>query len=177
MSSRSKSLLEGLQTFAGVTRSELLVALSLLLFSCASLLYRIVQDPRDPLKEELHARIRQVLDSSARAQDSIRKTLDAGALDSLELPADIKAPSPYKVKRAPAQPINPATASAEDLQRIPGIGPALAERIIHYRRTHKLRRLEQLREIRGIGPKLYAKITVSLRLPAVSKPIVLNGRR
>jgi competence ComEA-like helix-hairpin-helix protein len=51
--------------------------------------------------------------------------------------------------------INPNTASAGSLQRLPGIGKARAESIIAYRRLHgpgAFRSPEDLADIRGIGP-------------------------
>lgn len=50
-------------------------------------------------------------------------------------------------------------ATAEDLQAVPGIGPALARRIITYREGHgPFTRVEDLLEVKGIGEKSLAKI-------------------
>jgi competence protein ComEA len=54
----------------------------------------------------------------------------------------------------PQFPINLNTATAEQLEAIPGIGPVLAQRIIEYRQTHgRFQSVDELREVRGIGPK------------------------
>ncbi|MBK8021707.1 MAG: helix-hairpin-helix domain-containing protein [Chloroflexi bacterium] len=51
------------------------------------------------------------------------------------------------------------TATFEDLVSLPGIGPALAERIIEYRTAHgRISRLDTLMNIRGIGPVLVEQI-------------------
>jgi competence protein ComEA len=51
-------------------------------------------------------------------------------------------------------PINLNTATAEQLEAIPGIGPVLAQRIIEYRQTHgRFQSVDELLEVRGIGPK------------------------
>ena len=52
-----------------------------------------------------------------------------------------------------------ATATETELQTLPGIGPALATRIISYRATHpRLSTVEELDEVPGIGPSLIEKI-------------------
>lgn len=50
--------------------------------------------------------------------------------------------------------ININTATAEELTRLPGIGPAYAERIVAWREENgRFTRIDQLLEIRGIGEK------------------------
>ena len=61
-------------------------------------------------------------------------------------------------------PISLAAASAQDLELIPGIGPKTARALIDYReRAGPVQRIEQLVEIRGIGPKTLEKIARYLR--------------
>lgn len=50
------------------------------------------------------------------------------------------------------------TATAADLERLNGVGPALAARIVQARQDGSLTRPEQLREVSGIGPKKYAQL-------------------
>lgn len=50
-------------------------------------------------------------------------------------------------------------ATAGDLESLPGIGPALARRIIDYRRKHGyFKELDDLEQVSGIGPKKLALI-------------------
>ncbi len=50
-------------------------------------------------------------------------------------------------------PIDVNSADAATLQRLPGIGPTLANRIVIYRDTAPFRSPEDLRRVKGIGPK------------------------
>ncbi|MCI0693186.1 helix-hairpin-helix domain-containing protein [candidate division KSB1 bacterium] len=46
-----------------------------------------------------------------------------------------------------------------DLVRLPGIGPVMAKRIVEYRQAHgPFKRLDDLRQVKGIGAKTYAKL-------------------
>ena len=55
--------------------------------------------------------------------------------------------------------INLNTADAQTLQKLPGIGPSMAERILDYRKANGgFKNPEELMEVSGIGPKKYAKL-------------------
>ncbi len=55
------------------------------------------------------------------------------------------------------EPIDINGASIEDLDTLPGIGPALAERIIAYRDEHgPFGSVEELQNVSGIGPQTVA---------------------
>ena len=57
-----------------------------------------------------------------------------------------------------------ATATAEQLDALDGIGPTLAERILAFReRNGGLRSIEQLREVEGIGEKRFEALKEALR--------------
>jgi competence ComEA-like helix-hairpin-helix protein len=54
-------------------------------------------------------------------------------------------------------------AAEADLVRLPAIGPVMAKRIVEYRRAHgPFKRLEDLRKVKGIGAKTYAKLAAFL---------------
>jgi competence protein ComEA len=58
---------------------------------------------------------------------------------------------------APA-PVDVNRAGVDDLQRLPGIGPALAERIVEERRTRPFSSVDDLERVRGIGPAMVSRL-------------------
>lgn len=60
--------------------------------------------------------------------------------------------------------INLNQADALTLTLLPGIGPCLAQRIVAYRTCHSFKTGEDLLKVKGIGPKLMARI-MALAVP------------
>ncbi len=63
-----------------------------------------------------------------------------------------------KKETALTDPVDLNKATAEELQRLPGIGPALAARIIEARKTTPFKSVDDLRRVPGIGPKTLDKL-------------------
>jgi competence ComEA-like helix-hairpin-helix protein len=62
-------------------------------------------------------------------------------------------------KKPPAQPVNINTANSEQLQTVPGIGPATAGKILQMRRTYgAFKSVDDLLAIRGLGAKRLEKM-------------------
>lgn len=79
------------------------------------------------------------------------------------LPAKEKAAS----SQAGASLVNINTASESQLAELPGIGPSIAERIVRYRqKTGPFKTPEDLKQVKGIGDKIYMKI----------KPLIITNQ-
>ena len=70
-----------------------------------------------------------------------------------------------KAANAPAAAVDINQATVNDLQKLPGIGPGLAERIVAYREKHgPFRRVEDLMVIKGMGFKKWKEIRPLVRV-------------
>jgi len=66
-------------------------------------------------------------------------------------------------------PIDINTADVNQLQKLSGIGPALAARIIEYRDTHgAFRTVDELEKIKGIGPRLIGELRNRISVGSVT---------
>lgn len=62
-------------------------------------------------------------------------------------------------KATPATPVNINTASAQQLDTLPGVGPKLAARIVEYRQKNgAFKKVEDLMNVQGIGEKNFLKL-------------------
>lgn len=63
------------------------------------------------------------------------------------------------VKPQPSGPININTASAIELEVLPGIGPTKAAAIVSYRKENgPFKSISEIQDVSGIGPATYAQI-------------------
>jgi competence ComEA-like helix-hairpin-helix protein len=62
-------------------------------------------------------------------------------------------------KKPPAKPVNINTATSEELEQVPGIGPATAEKILRMRKSYgPFKNVDDLLAIRGLGEKRLGKM-------------------
>jgi len=66
--------------------------------------------------------------------------------------------------------VNINTASQAQLETLKGIGPTYAARIIAYRGEHAFVSIEEIQEVKGIGPATFAAIKDSISVDYVPPP-------
>jgi competence protein ComEA len=97
----------------------------------------------------------QINGSASTPSDSTAPTSDKNGSTAPDIAPD----SPTTTVSTPVFPININTATAEQLDLLPDIGPVLAKRIVDYRQQFGLfTSVEDLLYINGIGEKTLAKI-------------------
>jgi competence ComEA-like helix-hairpin-helix protein len=119
--------------------------------------------------------LRQVKGIGPAILERLRPNVRIGPYQEVEEPPDEDDPPPPRVVRAarpdeptaptpsprstrkvtPQQPIDINRAGPEELKTLPGIGPTLAARILEARQQKPFASVEELRRIRGIGPKTF----------------------
>jgi len=68
-------------------------------------------------------------------------------------------------KLQPGQTVDVNTASESDLERLPGVGPSLARRIVEYRQANgPFTTPDDLQNVSGIGPSKFAKMEAFVRV-------------
>lgn len=74
-------------------------------------------------------------------------------------------------KKPPVKPVNINTATSEELQQVPGIGPATAQKILQMRKSYgPFKSVDDLLAIRGLGEKRLDKMRKYLTVGKASAP-------
>ena len=79
--------------------------------------------------------------------------------DALNAHARLSVSPARVVKTTPVGSVDINHANDAELQRLPGIGPTLAKRIVMYRQAHgPFQDVDSLMEVEGIGPKRFERL-------------------
>jgi comEA protein len=145
--------------------------------------HETLDDPQDNLQDNAQEKpLNQVADGNPyqlRSTVAVKAETTAspesapddntGAISMLQLPGSFDAPS-HAAKRSASthaqlthtqltNVIAINSASAQSLEKLPGIGPKLAQRIISYRASHgPFNTLQDLDNVKGVGPKMLAHL-------------------
>ena len=80
-------------------------------------------------------------------------------LSITEIPSGRFTKNPPRSQRPAFYPLDLNRAGADELEGLPGLGPALAERILEYREKNgKFKIVQELLRVPGIGPKKLAQL-------------------
>src|SRR5712664_2148478 len=75
----------------------------------------------------------------------------------------------FAKKKPPARPVNINTATSEELQLVPGIGPATADKILQMRKSYgAFKSVDDLLAIKGLGKKRLEKMRKYLTVSKAS---------
>ncbi|TDC16577.1 ComEA family DNA-binding protein [Actinomadura bangladeshensis] len=112
-----------------------------------------------------------------KAAGGVRRGAETGTLnlarklvDGEQIPVGIPRPAPApapaaSASGAPGTPLDLNTATADQLDDLPGVGPVLAQRIVAYRTQHGgFRSVDQLQEVSGIGAHRFADLKPLVRV-------------
>jgi|SRR5579859_6655571 len=85
--------------------------------------------------------------------------------------AALFAAATFATKKPPLHPINLNTANSQQLQEVPGIGPATADKILKMRKSYgPFKSVDDLRAIKGIGPKRLERMRKYLSVGKIAPP-------
>jgi competence ComEA-like helix-hairpin-helix protein len=167
-----KRLTDAVTRWTGATRAESLLAVVI----CSTLFLgwtvrelSILTTP-DPRTEPSAAALQHLVDSLEGATASTRIGTDADGEPYAPLAAaDTAVRQPQRfpaATRSKAQPvsININTASLAQLMRLPGVGEATARRMMEHRAVSPFTIPEDIMQVKGIGPKKFAKMRSFVRV-------------
>jgi competence protein ComEA len=119
------------------------------------------RETHGPFKEEED--VSQVKGIGSRTAERVRKHVQSGTAPTEEEPASTAAPRGRKSE--PTSPIDINRATSADLQKIPGIGPVLAQRILDHRAEHgPFLDVKGLMKVKGIKEKTLEKMLPYVRV-------------
>lgn len=162
-----------------ITRGERIAVSLLLLLLIISGSISAFIEPKTYVDEEYYTQIEEVFRERSRIIEEERQTIlerynpepepisaPASRQSMAAAMPDTIPPDTTRVMDVPDhEKININTASADELVKLPGIGPAYAQRIVEWRGENgRFTSTEQLLQIRGIGEKRLEQIRPYIRL-------------
>jgi competence protein ComEA len=119
------------------------------------------------------ARVADVLEAAGGALPgtdlaglNLARKVDDGEQVAVGVPAPAAAPTAGgDASAAPTGPVDLNAATVQQLDGLPGVGPVMAQRILDWRtRNGRFARVEQLRDVEGIGERRFAQLRELVRV-------------
>ena len=154
------SIVAKLQSFFGVSKSELTVASVILLGLIMGLFIKAFNN-ENTNSEKVNQEVYSALDSLAEAQKTTYIGTDIKNNPYPELEKGdtvIKKTGFQKKSKISSGTININTASKLELMKLPGVGESTAIKIIEYRSKQAFTTATDIMNIKGIGQKKYEKM-------------------
>lgn len=158
---KKNNLIIKIQNLTGATASEIVVALLLLSGLIAGMFIKKYYFASDNSNDKVSISYYDILDSLAEAQKTTYTGSDIAGNEIKELKEKdtvIKEKQIFaqsKKKSLPEGKINLNNASKLELMKLPGVGEKTALKIIQYRKNNKFETIEEIENIKGIGPKKF----------------------
>lgn len=153
-----------IQTFFGATKAEITFLSILILGLIVGGLYKLFFPTNSNSFENISEEIIRLNDSLALAQQTTYIGTDAEGNYFQELKQQdtlVKQNNYFpqsSKKELPSNKIDLNNASKVELMKLPGIGEKTALKIIEYRNNKKFQKIEDIKNIKGIGEKKFDKM-------------------
>ncbi len=158
---KKNNLIIKIQNLTGATASEIVVALLLLSGLIAGVFIKKYYFASENINDKVSISYYDILDSLAEAKKTTYTGSDIAGNEIKELKEKdtvIKEKQIFaqsQKKSLPEGKINLNNASKLELMKLPGVGEKTALKIIQYRKNNKFETIEEIENIKGIGPKKF----------------------
>lgn len=167
---KKNNLIIKLQNLTGATASEIAVALLLLSGLIVGISIKKYYYTSENSSNKAAVSYYDILDSLAETQKTTYTGSDIAGneikalkeKDTIVKKKEVFAKS--KKKSLPDGKINLNTASKLELMKLPGVGEKTAQKIIQYRKNNKFNKIEDIENVKGIGPKKFENMKKYLQI-------------
>lgn len=150
-------LIVKLQNIFSVTKSELIVVTLIITGLIIGLSIKMYNDPI-PDDTTKYDDMYQLIDSIYREQEKPKPQIQQQIIQTVQSNESITSIKKKKEYPKGNEIININTASRVKLMKLPGVGIKTAQKIIDYRKVTTFIIIEDIKKVKGIGPKKFAKM-------------------